>query len=82
MLGLATAWALHYHPLWNSPANKVKKTVGVKRKQCAWNKNSVKKVNLANNAIEPTAFMYILGYLFYICNNHLLLYLLGGEKIV
>ena len=41
-LWIATAWALHYLPLWNSSANKSKKKLGVSRKQSGWNNNNVK----------------------------------------
>ena len=53
-LSIATAWALHYLPLWNSPANKGRNTIRVSRKKCGWNNNSVKKVNLAKIACPPT----------------------------
>ena len=51
-LQIAIAWALHYLPLFNSPAHKGKNTIGVSIKRSGWNNNSVKKVNLANNVIE------------------------------
>ena len=41
-----------YNSLRNFPVKKVKKTIGVNRKQSGWNNDSVKRINLANNAIE------------------------------
>ena len=54
----------------------VRKTVEVKKKQCGWKNNSVKKVNLANNAIEH----WEINFTFVIIN--FCFFLLGGEKIV
>ena len=48
---IAIAWALHFLPLRNFPANNGK-TVRVSTEQCEWKNNTVKKINLAINAIE------------------------------
>ena len=64
-LWIPRAWTLHYLPLWNSPANKVKKTIGVSRNQSGWNYNNAKKVNLANNAMEhwDIHFSFVIIYM-------------------